>query len=230
MALDDVINAQEKFGKIASIADAYTKRAPISIADELLGYMGGEMNRDEVTKYRNYTEDQLRNDIHVKRKESQEALISSVREKYDESLDSVPEEALIGLVLTNLNPATTGNAEHDAIAEIHKKYLKIKEELKAGDFREYKKDLKSRAKGIYESFERNLSADKDWAGLAEGYVRDMSGRLQLQFHELDGEGKPTARIDVKKLRKYVTDTISKYQEQDKNDAYFLIGTAVKKKE
>jgi hypothetical protein len=228
MALDDVINAQEKFGKIANIANAYTQRAPISIADELLGYIGGEINHDEAARYRSYTEDQIRADIHAKNKEARDALTTSVRDKYDEALASVPDEALISLVLNHLNPVTTGNGEHDAIAKIHEKYIKIKEGVKNGDFTEYKKDLKARAKGVYDSFERNFNRDKDWAPLADGYVKDTNSILQAQFHEVDEDGKPTKDIDAKKLRNYVTDTIGKYETEEKDNAYFLIGTAVKK--
>ena len=225
-SLDDVLIAGQNYMNISAIMEnfkkdytdpdnfnnfaQYTARAG-PIEQEDFSIMMGELRKDPF---------KMREVVESSKKADKKQLITIVGDKYNEILNELKEESLLSLAMEIPNK------------DSNRDFKKIEKYIEAREFDKVKKAYAdSFGNSVWKKF-IELSDGQFIQRYAARYVQRQKNNFLEQFLTKNGD---KAKIDEKKVRKYIKDSIGKYKDYeddaDKDDvkkkfrdkAYELIG-------
>jgi len=222
MTLEDVINAKKKYGKAEETAEMYRQNPGDS---QLIGRLYNLENRTppEIDVLYQQTPYEIGRKVNEKLRGAQVDLVGKVEENYDAVVNELTKKPdVLYHTILETAPVSTGDAEHDKKAKLHKKIQQFKAEIAARNPESYMRDLAESDKEVYEVIMRRANGNPELLlNLAKYKLNKFAGQLAEEFSEGKGE---KAKLDPKALKTYLNQSMDAYDDGKKASAYFALGT------
>ena len=217
MALDDILNAKEKFNQIDGILEGINPRSERAFANpadavyKLLEYGGGQVTPAQFDFMLSRTPAELGHQANGYFGLDKHTLIDAVKRDYNTAISNVPEKDILELVL-GIEPV---NADTE-VRKKHRKYL----DLRMGDLKAFFDSIGNRAVRDAVASIANTRPEL-LQNLAKATMEDFKREFLESFREGDN-------LDYSKIRDYITGNVDNYTDEQKQAVYLEIGKRVSK--